>query len=133
MSHDQPAYGLWLLVVINSAVFIMFACSFFKPATARDWRTPVRGGCPDPAGLSAAVADAADPGDVPHLAGDVRAPGADREAEMRAQFGDVFDCLWSVHRASFHNYFMGQPPIDPDTTKVHLGRFMENHSNIRPP
>ncbi|MBH2018782.1 methyltransferase family protein [Polaromonas sp.] len=39
MSHDQPAYGLWLLVVINSAVFIMFAYSFFKPATARDWRT----------------------------------------------------------------------------------------------
>ncbi|SFC25432.1 Protein-S-isoprenylcysteine O-methyltransferase Ste14 [Polaromonas sp. OV174] len=39
MSHDQPAYGLWLLVVLNSAVFIMFAYSFFKPATARDWRT----------------------------------------------------------------------------------------------
>ena len=39
MSHDQPAYGLWLLVVINSAVFIMFAYSFFKPATTRDWRT----------------------------------------------------------------------------------------------
>lgn len=39
MSHDTPAYGLWLLVVFNSAVFIMFAYSFFKPATARDWRT----------------------------------------------------------------------------------------------
>lgn len=39
MNHDQPAYGLWLLVVLNSAVFIMFAYSFFKPATARDWRT----------------------------------------------------------------------------------------------
>jgi len=39
MNHDTPAYGLWLLVVINSAVFIMFAYSFFKPATARDWRT----------------------------------------------------------------------------------------------
>lgn len=39
MSHDTPAYGLWLLVVFNSAIFIMFAYSFFKPATARDWRT----------------------------------------------------------------------------------------------
>lgn len=32
-------YGLWSLVFINSAVFIIFAFSFFKPATARDWRT----------------------------------------------------------------------------------------------
>lgn len=39
MSHDQAAYGLWTLVVLNSAIFIMFAYSFFKPATARDWRT----------------------------------------------------------------------------------------------
>jgi len=39
MSHDQPAYGLWTLVVLNSTIFIMFAYSFFKPATARDWRT----------------------------------------------------------------------------------------------
>jgi protein-S-isoprenylcysteine O-methyltransferase Ste14 len=39
MSHDQPAYGLWALVIFNSAIFIMFAYSFFKPATARDWRT----------------------------------------------------------------------------------------------
>ena len=39
MSHDTPAYGLWLLVVLNSAVFILFAFSFFKPATARDWRS----------------------------------------------------------------------------------------------
>ncbi|HVI89388.1 MAG TPA: isoprenylcysteine carboxylmethyltransferase family protein [Dongiaceae bacterium] len=39
MTHDQPAYGLWLLVFINSAIFILFAFSFFKPATARDWRT----------------------------------------------------------------------------------------------
>ena len=39
MSHDQPAYGLWLLVVLNSAIFILFAFSFFKPATARDWRS----------------------------------------------------------------------------------------------
>ena len=39
MSHDQPAYGLWTLVIFNSAIFIMFSYSFFKPATARDWRT----------------------------------------------------------------------------------------------
>lgn len=39
MTHDQPAYGLWTLVIFNSAIFIMFAYSFFKPATARDWRT----------------------------------------------------------------------------------------------
>ena len=39
MSHDAPAYGLWSLVVLNSAVFLMFAFSFFKPRTARDWRT----------------------------------------------------------------------------------------------
>ena len=39
MSHDQPGYGLWMLVILNSAIFLMFAFSFFKPATARDWRT----------------------------------------------------------------------------------------------
>ena len=33
------AYGLWSLVLINSAVFILFAFSFFKPRTARDWRS----------------------------------------------------------------------------------------------
>lgn len=37
--HDTPAYGLWTLVILNSAIFIMFAFSFFKPQTARDWRT----------------------------------------------------------------------------------------------
>ncbi|HJV60991.1 MAG TPA: isoprenylcysteine carboxylmethyltransferase family protein, partial [Albitalea sp.] len=31
-------YGLWWLVAINSIVFVGFAYSFFKPATARDWR-----------------------------------------------------------------------------------------------
>ena len=39
MSGTFPAYGLWLLVVINSAVFIIFAFSFFKPQTKRDWRS----------------------------------------------------------------------------------------------
>lgn len=39
MSHDAPAYGLWSLVVLNSAVFLIFAFSFFKPQTSRDWRS----------------------------------------------------------------------------------------------
>ena len=39
MSETTNAYGLWSLVIINSAVFIMFAFSFFKPQTATDWRT----------------------------------------------------------------------------------------------
>ena len=40
MNHDAPAYGLWLLVVVlNSAVFIIFAFSFTKPRSARDWRS----------------------------------------------------------------------------------------------
>ena len=38
MSETPPAYGLWTLVVINSAIFIIFAFSFFKPQTRRDWR-----------------------------------------------------------------------------------------------
>jgi protein-S-isoprenylcysteine O-methyltransferase Ste14 len=39
MNHESAAYGLWTLVVLNSAIFIMFAYSFFKPTTTRDWRT----------------------------------------------------------------------------------------------
>lgn len=39
MTHDAPAYGLWLLVIINTAVFVMFAFSFTHPRTARDWRS----------------------------------------------------------------------------------------------
>jgi len=39
MTSEAPAYGLWSLVIINSAVFIMFAYSFFKPRTDRDWRS----------------------------------------------------------------------------------------------
>ncbi len=37
MSAQAPAYGLWPLVVVNSAVFIIFALSFFRPPTKRDW------------------------------------------------------------------------------------------------
>lgn len=36
---DEPAYGLWSLVVINSLIFIIFAFSFTKPRTTRDWRS----------------------------------------------------------------------------------------------
>lgn len=36
---DAPAYGLWPLVIINAAVFIIFAFSFAKPRTTRDWRS----------------------------------------------------------------------------------------------
>jgi protein-S-isoprenylcysteine O-methyltransferase Ste14 len=36
---DSPAYGLWMLVIINSAVFIIFAFSFAKPQSSRDWRS----------------------------------------------------------------------------------------------
>lgn len=39
MSPAAPAYGLWTLVIINSLVFIVFALSFAKPQTARDWRS----------------------------------------------------------------------------------------------
>lgn len=39
MHDDVPAYGLWSLVIFNSAVFILFAFSFFKPQTKRDWRS----------------------------------------------------------------------------------------------
>ena len=39
MTETAPAYGLWSLVIVNSAIFIMFAFTFFKPRTGRDWRT----------------------------------------------------------------------------------------------
>ena len=34
----ESAYGLWILVAINSMIFIGFAISFFHPRTVRDWR-----------------------------------------------------------------------------------------------
>ncbi|MGR3697287.1 MAG: methyltransferase family protein [Roseovarius sp.] len=36
---DAPAYGLWFFALLNAAIFIMFAFSFFKPQTQRDWRS----------------------------------------------------------------------------------------------
>ncbi len=35
----ENSYGLWPLVIINSAIFIVFAFSFTKPKTPRDWRS----------------------------------------------------------------------------------------------
>src|SRR3990172_3830791 len=37
--NDMPAYGLWPLVIINSLIFIIFALSFTRPRTTRDWRS----------------------------------------------------------------------------------------------
>jgi protein-S-isoprenylcysteine O-methyltransferase Ste14 len=39
MENQVPAYGLWSLAIINAAFFILFAFSFTKPNTARDWRS----------------------------------------------------------------------------------------------
>ena len=38
MEHTS-AYGLWLLVLINSLIFLAFAFSFTRPKTSRDWRS----------------------------------------------------------------------------------------------
>jgi len=35
---NDNGYGLWFLVVFNSALFIVFAASFFHPRSRRDWR-----------------------------------------------------------------------------------------------
>lgn len=39
MTEPTPAYGLWSLVIMNSLVFIIFALSFAKPQSRRDWRS----------------------------------------------------------------------------------------------
>lgn len=36
---SSSAYGLWILVILNSVVFIVFAFSFAKPQSPRDWRS----------------------------------------------------------------------------------------------
>jgi protein-S-isoprenylcysteine O-methyltransferase Ste14 len=38
MGGDDFGGGLWILVVVNSAIFIAFAASFFHPRSRRDWR-----------------------------------------------------------------------------------------------
>ena len=39
MDLNSSAYGLWPLVVLNSAIFIIFAFSFARPHSRRDWRS----------------------------------------------------------------------------------------------
>ena len=39
MDTETPAYGLWTLVILNTAVFVLFALSFARPRTKRDWRS----------------------------------------------------------------------------------------------
>jgi protein-S-isoprenylcysteine O-methyltransferase Ste14 len=39
MRHESSAYGLWGIVLIESAFFIVFAFSFTRPKTSRDWRS----------------------------------------------------------------------------------------------
>lgn len=36
---ETQAYGLWSLVIINSLVFVIFAFSFARPQSKRDWRS----------------------------------------------------------------------------------------------
>lgn len=38
MGGDDFGGGLWILVAIDSAIFIAFAASFFRPRSGRDWR-----------------------------------------------------------------------------------------------
>lgn len=38
MTASSTDYGLWVLVVVNAALFIVFAASFFHPRTRRDWK-----------------------------------------------------------------------------------------------
>jgi hypothetical protein len=38
MIAPESDYGLWPLVIVNSAVFIVFALSFATLRTKRDWR-----------------------------------------------------------------------------------------------
>ena len=39
MTDDMPAYGLWGVVALNVAIFMIFAFSFTRPRTWRDWRS----------------------------------------------------------------------------------------------
>lgn len=39
MSHETYGYGLWGMVILNSAIFLIFAFSFYHPRTKRDWRS----------------------------------------------------------------------------------------------
>lgn len=37
--HDESAYGLWTLVILNTVIFIFFAFSFTKPHNKAEWRS----------------------------------------------------------------------------------------------
>ena len=39
MEPEAAQYGLWLVAILNAAIFILFAFSFSRPKTARDWRS----------------------------------------------------------------------------------------------
>jgi protein-S-isoprenylcysteine O-methyltransferase Ste14 len=39
MDSNVTQYGLWSVAILNAAIFILFAFSFFKPKTLQDWRT----------------------------------------------------------------------------------------------
>ncbi len=39
MDPNVTQYGLWSVAILNAAIFILFAFSFFKPSTLRDWRS----------------------------------------------------------------------------------------------
>ena len=39
MNEAMNGYGHWVLVILNSAIFLIFAFSFTKPKTKRDWRS----------------------------------------------------------------------------------------------
>lgn len=38
-NSGESTYGLWVLVILNSAIFIIFAFSFTKPKSSTDWRS----------------------------------------------------------------------------------------------
>src|SRR5262245_27732060 len=38
MNPGNYEYGLWPLMIINTAVFVLFALSFFRPKTRVDWK-----------------------------------------------------------------------------------------------
>jgi len=37
--HNASGYGLWLIAILNIALFVGFAYSFYKPLNTRDWRS----------------------------------------------------------------------------------------------
>jgi protein-S-isoprenylcysteine O-methyltransferase Ste14 len=39
LMDNDTGYGVWWLVLVNSIFFIVFALSFTRPRTARDWRS----------------------------------------------------------------------------------------------